>query len=447
MIKGEKDRLETMDTKMRVLVITYLPWRNDTSVGNSYSNIFSGMDDKIEFAHVYVKDGMPENNLVKKYYCISEKQLIKSVFTRKDVGKAFEIENSIGSAKVKYSKKYNLMRLLRWDIFFLGRDLAGSLGKWRNSSFDAFLDSFHPDIIFGTLGGNTAINQMMIYAKDKTNAKLILYPWDDWYHINKYAKSPIYKIKMKYERKYMRLTANCCEFMYTISEKMQEEYSKIFRKKCKVLRKGYDFTKEPEFKKTKPEDVRLIYSGNIGDKRWEVLAKLAEAINEINNSRNVKMKLYIYSLSAVDDEMSKALNVQGASEFMGSVSSTELPPIMNDSDILVHVEPIDKKRLETCRLSFSTKIVDYFYAGKCILAIGGQNASMKYLKDNDAAIVVENTDDIHAALNRITIDFDMINDYSKKAWNCGKRNHDIFTIQEMIYSDFLNVIEGREVQG
>ena len=81
------------------------------------------------------------------------------------------------------------------------------------------------------------------------------------------------------------------------------------------------------------------------------------------------------------------------------------------------------------------------------MAIGGQNASMKYLKDNDAAIVVENTDDIHAALNRITIDFDMINDYSKKAWNCGKRNHDIFTIQEMIYSDFLNVIEGREVQG
>ena len=36
------------EEKIRVLVVSYLPWRNDVSVGNTLSNIFDGMQDKIE---------------------------------------------------------------------------------------------------------------------------------------------------------------------------------------------------------------------------------------------------------------------------------------------------------------------------------------------------------------------------------------------------------------
>jgi len=62
-----------MKRKIKVLVITHSSWRNDTSVGNSYSNIFVGMDDRIEFVQIYIRDGIPENNLVHKYFKISEK--------------------------------------------------------------------------------------------------------------------------------------------------------------------------------------------------------------------------------------------------------------------------------------------------------------------------------------------------------------------------------------
>lgn len=433
-----------MYKKIKVLVITLLPWRNDTSVGNSYSNIFSGMDDRFEFAHIYIKDGLPENNLVKKYYCISEKELIKSVFTRKDVGRAFEYENSIGTPKMEYSKKYNLMRLLRWDIFFLGRDIAGSNGKWKNKRLNSFLDSFDPDIIFGTLGGSTAVNQIMAYAQMRTNAGLILYPWDDWYHINKYSLSPIYRLKVMYERKYMRHVAKRSAFMYTISELMRDEYSEIFGKKCKILRKGYVFDLRPEEKLVNSNDIRLLYAGNIGEKRWEVLAKLAEAIRVINEEGKIKMHLSIYTLSAINQKISKALNLEGACTLMGSVSSSELPNIMSSSDILVHVEPTNKRRLETCRSSFSTKIVDYFYAGKCILAVGGQNASMRYLKDNDAAFVVDRTENIMNTLEKIASNTNLINDYAKKAWECGTKNHDLNKIQEMIYADFLTFAKREE---
>lgn len=39
--------------QIKVLVVTYLPWSNDISVGNTLSNIFKGMEDRIEFANIY----------------------------------------------------------------------------------------------------------------------------------------------------------------------------------------------------------------------------------------------------------------------------------------------------------------------------------------------------------------------------------------------------------
>ena len=61
--------------KIRILVITSMPWRNDNNIGNSYSNIFSGLEHKIEFAHIYCRSGMPQNNLCHKYFQITEKIL------------------------------------------------------------------------------------------------------------------------------------------------------------------------------------------------------------------------------------------------------------------------------------------------------------------------------------------------------------------------------------
>ena len=37
---------------MKILVVSYLPWNDDISVGNTLSNIFRGMDNQIEFANI-----------------------------------------------------------------------------------------------------------------------------------------------------------------------------------------------------------------------------------------------------------------------------------------------------------------------------------------------------------------------------------------------------------
>ncbi len=433
-----------MDKKIRVLVITYLPWRNDNNVGNSYSNIFCGMDDKIEFAQLYIKDGMPENELAHQYFCISEKKLFKSVITRKDVGESFYLDNPLDTPVVQFSNVYNRIRGLRWNVFLLGRDVGSALGKWKTNQLDKFLSDFKPDIIFGTLGFVPVINKIMIYAKRRTQASLILYPWDDWYHINHKTLSPFYYMRIFYERRYIRKATKECSYMYTITEQMKKAYTQLFKKKCKVLTKGYDFSTIDNKPKEISDTIKLVYTGNIGDKRWEVLEKIASCIANINKQSDVKFHQYIYTLSPISDELKKCLNIEDSSSLMGAVRSSEVPDVLKQADILVHVESTDKAKIENCRFSFSTKLVDYFHHAKCILAVGGQNASMIYLKENDAAIVVSDLENLDGIFTKLATNRSLISEYSLKAWECGKRNHSIEKIQSMIYKDFLEQVKTGE---
>ena len=76
-----------MVKKLKILVVTYLPWSNDLSVGNTLSNIFRGMEDKLEFANIYFREDVPNNDIVSRFFNISEKQLAKNIIKRKSTGK------------------------------------------------------------------------------------------------------------------------------------------------------------------------------------------------------------------------------------------------------------------------------------------------------------------------------------------------------------------------
>ena len=69
--------------KRKILVVSCAPWRNDNSVGNSYTNIFGGIDN-IEIAHIYCGNGVPNNNLVKRHFQINEKHIIKNINREKN---------------------------------------------------------------------------------------------------------------------------------------------------------------------------------------------------------------------------------------------------------------------------------------------------------------------------------------------------------------------------
>ena len=183
--------------------------------------------------------------------------------------------------------------------------------------------------------------------------------------------------------------------------------------------------------------LSIVYMGNIGSGRWKELAKVAQAVKIINKDK-IKCFLKIHTMSPHTDEMEKALNLDNASTLLEPVPTEKVLETMQSADILLHVEPTGKKERNFFRLSFSTKIVDYLYNARCIVAVGGHTAAMSYLKRNDAAVVIENNSKIQDQLEKLIDDPKRINEYAIKGWNCGKRNHQRKNIQDMIYLDFIS---------
>ena len=116
---------------------------------------------------------------------------------------------------------------------------------------------------------------------------------------------------------------------------------------------------------------------------------------------------------------------------------------MRDADIVLHVESFDKEQMKLVRLSFSTKITDYFSAGKCIFAVGNADlAPMQYFQDADAAVTVENEQDIEKGVQSLLNRENLIA-YAKNAVECGLKNHSAEHIHQTFDAVISRVYKGK----
>ena len=424
-----------MERKIRVLVVTYHPWREDISVGNTLSNIFRGMEDKVDFFNIYIRDDKPSTKLVKRFFHISEKKMVKNMFTRSEVG---EETFSVGESEVKedFSKGYNKARKLRWDSLILAQDFLGLCCHWKSNALDEFIRDIKPDLVFGPMGRLPLTNIILFSISKKYDIPLVAYPWDDHYSMKKYSWSPIFWSKMFLERHYIRKCAHQSTFLYTITSLMATEYRQYFHKECRLLYKGYSFKEKPHTKDFNGV-MQITYMGNIGAERWKTLIEIVDVVNKLNQG-GVKYKLDLYTLSPISDEVRNKLN-QGECHLRKPVPSSEIMSTLQKADVLLHVEPESLKEKLMFRLSFSTKIVDYLFNAKCILAVGEDTGTINYLKENACAITVKNGNDVKPILCELYNHPDRLQFFGEKAWECGEKNHDIHVIQDRVYQDFLGL--------
>ena len=426
--------------KIRILLITSMPWREDNNIGNSYSNLFGDIDD-FEIAHVYCRDGEPYNKKVKKYFQITEGRLVKH-FLKPSIktGQAFEMDASNNTKDLSLSSKaMNKAKLLRWELFFVLRDLIWFFGKWKTKELYQFVEEFKPDMIFGTLTYMSNVNRMMVDLQKRYNIPLVLYSWDDVYSWSHFSWNPLFLLRKLYNRHFIRKCVSQSSIMYTITQEMQKEYGACFNKECKMLYKSYDFVGNPHLKSAK-KPYHLVFMGNIGAGRWQALSKLAAIIKEINDEQDQIAFLDVYTLSPLSEEIIKALNIEGTARLNKAVPQDKVMETQQGADILIHVEPLNKQDASFYRLSFSTKLVDYLYNARCILGLGLKTATLSYIEDNKAGIVIYDLNEAKGILYNLFSHQEMIEEYGKNAWNCGVRNHARKVIRDMLLKDFNKII-------
>ena len=115
---------------LRILILSNTPWDNSNSFGNSFSNIFSGIDN-IEIANIYCRYGEPDNCIVKKYFQITEKSLIKNLKNSSSPsGKEVFIKADSTDLNEKEQMAFDSARKKRWQIMFWARDFVWKIGRW-----------------------------------------------------------------------------------------------------------------------------------------------------------------------------------------------------------------------------------------------------------------------------------------------------------------------------
>ncbi len=482
------------DKPLRILVLTLAPWNYKNCTGSTQSSIFEGMEN-IQVANIYCRYGNPDNAIVSRYFQITEKSMLNHLLHNKPSGyerffdKSKKIPSNTDVLNDGENKIFNWMRILRFQIFYWAQELFWKLGLWKSKELDTFVKDFDPDILWIPIYYTCYTNNLALYLKKLTNKNMACYISDDNYTMHQFSLSPFYwidrlikrpkikkvikecsqlyviteKQKQEYDDNYtmhqfslspfywidrlikrpkIKKVIKECSQLYVITEKQKQEYDDIFNINSKVLTKGANFKNEIIVPQVH-DPIRLVYMGSLGFNRWKSLAKFSSTLAKLKDE-GINAFLSIYTMTPLTDKIRNKLEIENVSKIQPTISNEEIDPTFQNNDILIHVEPTDLKNTLYYRLSFSTKLVDYFRNGRCIIAYGGNTGSMDYLSSNDCGIVINHKDDLYQKLKEILTNPRLIKEYSHKCYEIGVRNHQIEKIQTSLRNDLSNLANNEQ---
>ena len=423
---------------MKILFISSTPIKKEFSLGNTFLNLFEDKNE-IELASIFTRAGTP-NDRVQHNFCITEKMILNNLIKGTQVGAKVKPSSDDCKTLPNNDRELHFARKYRFTLFFWMQDLIWKIGRWKSPELKNFITEYDPDIIFTILSNSVSLNNLILHALRISDAKLVLYAWDNNYSLKKFMISPFRWIKHFLDRYSMRKVTKKASLFYVISDVQKADYEKAFKKQCKVLTKAADFTGDAPVKNEYNDPLQLVYTGNIGLNRWKSLSQIANVLEKIN-ANGVKAQLRIYTGNIITDKISAALNLGESSFIMGSVSADEVERLQNNADMLVHIESLDLKNRLYVRQSFSTKIVDYLAAARPILAFGPKEvASIKHFANNNCAIVADNEDELYKKLFDTIDNYDKLKELSLNAFECGRKRHNKKDIDKMLKSDLEHLI-------
>lgn len=429
----------------KILAVSLNAWRKE-SASHTQTDLFKFWKPS-KVAQVYTRSELPNTDVCDSFFQISENAIIKSVFSRKPVGK--EVKNgSVNSitdenAITAENKLYYLAHKRKSWLLTLAREIVWDLGCWKTKQLEKFVMDFNPDVYFIPIYPVVYMGKLQRYLLKKHPRPYVCYLADDNYSYANCGKNVFAYIHRFFLRKQIKALAENCDEMFTITKTEAEDTDRLFGTHSIVLTKGINYDGLSFEDSSIKDPIKMVYTGSLVIGRDYSLAAIAKALENINREK-IRIILEIYSPDIPTKKHVQIFNSNGC-YFKGKVPLEEVRRIQLEADVVVFVESLEKAHRFAARLSFSTKLTDYFKSGKCIFAIGDETiAPIMYLRDNDAAVISTAYEQIEDNLRRLVESPELIKQYSRKAFECGKRNHDESIIRERFVSTFLHAASGEK---
>lgn len=427
----------------KVLIVSRGVWDETQGTSSTLTNLFQNYEaDKL--AHIYIETKTPNTQCCRLFFQISEVSLIHKIFHwRTKTGFIINtetIDNVVVDEK-KAAQEENTMifvRKHRLIIFNFIREILWLLNGWKSKELKKFIADFNPDLIWLDGSPLPLMNRLHCYVLDVAKKPASIFMQDDVYTYESCSKniwSRLYKCLLRTQ---VRRVVSKCDNMFVASLKMKREYDEIFDVNSTFITKGIDLLDINWQSYNVHRPIRMTYLGQVIYGRIYSLIAVANALKNINKAE-VKLQFEIYTNNQISEDLKRQLLNSNGVKLMPPVTYPEVPSVINNSDVVVFVESFEKKYKNIARLSFSTKISDYFASGRAILAIGpSDNASIEYFRDEDAALIATNEEQIQIQLNHLIQD-DYVSKYAKKAYNCGYKNHEKQMMDEKVFGKLIEL--------
>ena len=436
-----------MDKKLpKVLSISLSTWNKDSGI-HTQTDLFKYYDpDRV--AQIYTKSDLPNTDVCNSFFRISENEVIKSVFKRKPVGcRVYNGETADEATKKAMEEEkalYEKAHKKKSWLMTIARELVWSFGKWKTKALIDFVKEESPDVYFVPIYPVAYMGKIQLHILKKYPKPYVCFLADDNYSYKTCGKNVFAYIHRFMLRRVVKKLAKNCTEMFTITKTEAEETDRCFGTNSIVLTKGIDFEGREFKEKPVSAPIRMVYTGNLLIGRAVSLVEISKAMANINRGGE-RLTFDIYSATVPDEKTLSYLNSNGC-HFRGRVPKSEVDGIQERADIVVFAESLEKKHRMDARLSFSTKLTDYFKNGKCIFAIGDKDiAPIIYLKENDCAIIANEYSEIEERLKFLVNNSEKISEYSKKAFDTGFKNHNEKDIEEEFVSAFARAADRKSV--
>ena len=427
-----------MNELPKVLIVSRGVW-DDAGTSSTLSNIFQNYDCE-QLSQIYIETKKPNTRLCQSFFQISEFSLIKKIYkwstkTGKRVDSSYSEDSDLAR---KESSTMSFVRGHRSFAYTMLREVLWHLNGWKSKELRAFIEEENPDVVWLTGSPLILMNRLSQYVVKQSRKPYCIYEMDDVYSYRNCGSNPFKYIYRFFLRRRVKKLIKGASQVFVISPKMKREFDSLFGINSIVLTKGIDYTDRPFIEVTLNAPVNMVYAGNLIYGRLSTLEKLAPALDEINK-RHRRIVLTVFTGTPVPDAVRERMTENGSVIFHDPVPYSQVSEVIRQSDVVLFAESFEENNKNIARLSFSTKLTDYLAEGKCILAIGpGDIAPMEYLKDNDAAITIADELHIKEKLEYL-LSTGVIEAYARKAYECGRRNHDKSVLDEMLFSKLIKV--------
>lgn len=421
----------------KVLVVGINAWRED-GTAHTLMDIFRCWDPE-RLALIYTRADMPNTDVCHRYFQISESRVLKSVLKPwMKIGRVVENTPSKNNEEVSSEHaRYSSAHKKSSSLLPLLREMVWKLGHWKTPALRKFVEDFNPDIVYVPIYPTVYMGWIQKYIIKLTGKPTVCYLADDNYSYDS-CNGILSYLHRFWLRQQVGPLARGCKQMFVIVDKEKEDTDSRFGTDSVILTKSLDFTGKSYQQHTPNIPLKFVYTGSMIIGRDKTLAMLADAINKANEEeKGNKAELYIYSQTEPKEEILSRINC-GASHFCGQISREEVQKVQQEADVVVFAEALSGKESNAAKLSFSTKITDYLYNGKCILAIGKEDiAPIDYFRRNDSALIATTVEEIEKRVREIIAKPEFTDEYGRKAFDCAVRNHE----RSMMNERFINTMK------